>query len=142
MGEDNRTAFLWLEKEQLSALGEAVESVLRGEGFEALPAGPRDPRDEPVFPLNADVDYRVGELSMGLYRDEKRIVVTSAPAGTPERGDEAGISFTMPYEEANELSQQIVRVVAAGRPPCPLCSGPLDPAGHVCPRQNGYHAQE
>jgi uncharacterized repeat protein (TIGR03847 family) len=30
------------------------------------------------------------------------------------------------------------RVVAAGRPPCPLCSLPLDPAGHVCPRQNGY----
>ena len=30
------------------------------------------------------------------------------------------------------------RVVAAGRPSCPLCSLPLDPAGHVCPRQNGY----
>jgi uncharacterized repeat protein (TIGR03847 family) len=29
-------------------------------------------------------------------------------------------------------------VVAAGRPPCPLCSLPLDPEGHVCPRQNGY----
>jgi uncharacterized repeat protein (TIGR03847 family) len=31
------------------------------------------------------------------------------------------------------------RVIAAGRPPCPLCGNPLDPAGHVCPRQNGYH---
>jgi uncharacterized repeat protein (TIGR03847 family) len=30
------------------------------------------------------------------------------------------------------------RVVAAGRPPCPLCGLPLDPAGHICPRQNGY----
>jgi uncharacterized repeat protein (TIGR03847 family) len=30
------------------------------------------------------------------------------------------------------------RVVAAGRPSCPLCSLPLDPTGHVCPRQNGY----
>jgi len=29
-------------------------------------------------------------------------------------------------------------VVAAGRPPCPLCGLPLDPDGHVCPRQNGY----
>ena len=30
------------------------------------------------------------------------------------------------------------RVVAAGRPPCPLCSLPLDPEGHICPRQNGH----
>jgi len=30
-------------------------------------------------------------------------------------------------------------VVAAGRPPCPLCGNPLDPEGHVCPRQNGHH---
>jgi uncharacterized repeat protein (TIGR03847 family) len=31
------------------------------------------------------------------------------------------------------------RVVNAGRPPCPLCGQPLDPAGHLCPRHNGYH---
>ena len=27
-------------------------------------------------------------------------------------------------------------VVAAGRPPCPLCGMPMDPAGHRCPRWN------
>ena len=26
--------------------------------------------------------------------------------------------------------------VAAGRPPCPLCDMPMDPAGHRCPRWN------
>jgi uncharacterized repeat protein (TIGR03847 family) len=26
--------------------------------------------------------------------------------------------------------------VAAGRPPCPLCDQPMDPAGHRCPRWN------
>jgi len=31
-----------------------------------------------------------------------------------------------------------LKLVAAGRPPCPFCGLPLDPAGHVCPRQNGY----
>ncbi len=30
------------------------------------------------------------------------------------------------------------QIVAAGRPPCPLCGLPLDPEGHVCPRQNGH----
>ncbi|HVQ18266.1 MAG TPA: DUF3090 family protein [Actinomycetes bacterium] len=29
-------------------------------------------------------------------------------------------------------------VVSAGRPPCPFCNLPLDPEGHICPRQNGY----
>ena len=31
------------------------------------------------------------------------------------------------------------RVVAAGRPPCPLCGAPLDPLGHICPRRNGHY---
>ena len=30
------------------------------------------------------------------------------------------------------------KIVAAGRPPCPLCGLPLDTDGHVCPRQNGH----
>lgn len=29
-------------------------------------------------------------------------------------------------------------VVSAGRPACPFCGQPLDPAGHLCPRSNGY----
>ena len=29
-------------------------------------------------------------------------------------------------------------VVAAGRPACPFCTLPLDPDGHICPRQNGF----
>jgi uncharacterized repeat protein (TIGR03847 family) len=31
-----------------------------------------------------------------------------------------------------------VEVIAAGRPPCPLCGLPLNPEGHICPRRNGY----
>ena len=26
--------------------------------------------------------------------------------------------------------------VAGGRPACPLCEFPMDPAGHICPRWN------
>ena len=40
--------------------------------------------------------------------------------------------------EARSFVERARRVVCAGRPPCPLCGLPLDPAGHVCPRQNGY----
>jgi len=34
-------------------------------------------------------------------------------------------------ERANELMK-------AGRPSCPICSRPMDPEGHVCPRSNGH----
>jgi uncharacterized repeat protein (TIGR03847 family) len=34
--------------------------------------------------------------------------------------------------------ERAIRVVTAGRPPCPLCGRPLDPGGHICPRRNGY----
>jgi uncharacterized repeat protein (TIGR03847 family) len=39
---------------------------------------------------------------------------------------------------ARAFAERALRTVAAGRPPCPLCGLPLDPAGHLCPRRNGY----
>lgn len=39
---------------------------------------------------------------------------------------------------ARSFAQRAMALVAAGRPPCPFCSGPLDPEGHICPRANGY----
>ena len=38
---------------------------------------------------------------------------------------------------ARAFVARALRVVAAGRPPCPLCGQPLDPQGHICPRRNG-----
>jgi uncharacterized repeat protein (TIGR03847 family) len=39
---------------------------------------------------------------------------------------------------ARAFARRARALIAAGRPPCPLCGLPLDPSGHVCPRQNGY----
>ena len=39
---------------------------------------------------------------------------------------------------ATAFCTRAVAVVSAGRPPCPLCSEPLDQLGHICPRANGY----
>src|SRR6478735_7107895 len=38
---------------------------------------------------------------------------------------------------ARAFVERASRVVASGRPPCPLCGQPLDPQGHICPRRNG-----
>jgi len=42
--------------------------------------------------------------------------------------------------QARVMASRGIEAVVAGRPPCPLCGGPLDPEGHVCPKLNG-HAQ-
>jgi len=39
---------------------------------------------------------------------------------------------------ARGFAERALRIVAAGRPPCPLCGQALDPTGHLCPRRNGY----
>ncbi len=41
-------------------------------------------------------------------------------------------------EAARSFVVRAARIVASGRPPCPLCGAPLDPQGHICPRRNGH----
>jgi uncharacterized repeat protein (TIGR03847 family) len=141
MNDAGRTASLWLEKEQLIALGDAIETVLKDEGFEQLNV-PMDDREEaPVFPLDADIEFRIGQLSMGLDRDRRMMVLIGSEA-VAEGEEPAGTQLEFDYRRGSQLRQQILTVVAAGRPPCPLCGGPLDPQGHVCPKRNGHHKQE
>lgn len=137
MNDDAQSAVVWLEKEQLAALGDALETVLREEGYEYE----RPPLDEmgmePVFPLNPTVELQAAQLSMGVARVTQQIVIIAGD------GDDEGVSITaeISYQRGFELRQEIAEVVAAGRPPCPLCGAPMDPSGHICPRSNGHHPQ-
>src|SRR5262249_33190157 len=63
--------------------------------------------------------------------DEDEVV---APAADQEAGYDASIYATRPRVRA--MAARGAGVVAAGRPLCELCSQPLDPAGHRCPRWN------
>jgi hypothetical protein len=42
-------------------------------------------------------------------------------------------------DTARSFATRAARIVASGRPPCPLCGQPLDPQGHICPRRNGHY---
>ena len=129
-------AFVWMEKEQLSALGEAVETTLADAG--AGPAQPQPNQPEAVFPLqaNLELDVRSGRLSLGLNEETNRVVVVAA-AATGE-GDGEAISLEFDFGIAHRLRAQIADVVSAGRQPCPFCGAPIDPQGHICPRSNGH----
>jgi uncharacterized repeat protein (TIGR03847 family) len=81
-----------------------------------------------IVELEADSDEDLAEAEERLLQDDEN--------GPPML--RVRISGTM----ARAFAKRALDVVNAGRPPCPLCSLPLDPEGHVCPRQNGYRRGE
>jgi uncharacterized repeat protein (TIGR03847 family) len=58
----------------------------------------------------------------------------------PVLGDEEGYLARLYFTaaQARAMASRGSAAVEQGRPPCPLCGGPLDPSGHVCPRLNGH----
>jgi uncharacterized repeat protein (TIGR03847 family) len=154
-----------LEKVQVSLLAEKlVELLLEANkrfGVDlpdapVLPAHDNEPLDTPV-----DEEFRVGTLGLAFDVDSGTVVIEAIEAGEaeveielgedlPESDDEDEdddepdddldrLRVRLSPEATRAFIDRARRVVAAGRPPCPLCGQPLDPAGHLCPRHNGYH---
>lgn len=139
LNEDGQAADLWLEKEQLIALGDAIDTVLKDAGYEyqRLPLDDMEP--DPVLPLNANVDMRIVQLSMGVNPTTQRVMLIGADGAETDDPGTSAVTLEVDYRRAYELRRQITSVVSAGRPPCPLCTAPMDPAGHVCVRSNGHN---
>ena len=71
----------------------------------------------------------------GLDAEEREVVrALRAVDEEEEEGYVARIYATRPQVRA--MAARGAVVVSAGRPPCDLCGGPMDPAGHRCPRWN------
>jgi uncharacterized repeat protein (TIGR03847 family) len=148
-----------LEKVQVQALAEKIDELLdevrRRQGDQsAVPAtAPRELED--VAPLDAPIEeeFRVGTLALA-WDDESASVLIEAQSMEAQSGEgegaeaeeqRSGTEFTgdmlrvrLTPAGARAFARRAQRVVAAGRPPCPLCGNPLDPQGHICPRQNGH----
>ena len=79
-------------------------------------------------------DSRVVVEALAPSEDEEAEV---EPLSDADEGPDT-LRVRITAEAAQAFITRAQRVVAAGRPPCPLCSLPLDPEGHICPRQNGH----
>jgi uncharacterized repeat protein (TIGR03847 family) len=132
-----RLVSLKTEKEQMSTLAEYVSTLLA----RLAAAEGESPRDmallEPVEPA-----WAVGSLGLGYDEDRDRVVIVASEA-QEEGAEEAGASarFTITRAQARAFVERARAIVKAGRPTCPLCSGPMDPGGHICPRLNGHVAK-
>lgn len=134
------SALVWLEKSQTAALGEAIQAVLADEGYRYQPLAPDDAEAPVVMPLLPDVemDIRAGQLSLGLNREAEMLVLVCVEPDESGESAKQALTAGLDFRRAYELHRQIAVLVAAGRPTCPLCTAPIDPGGHVCPRLNGH----
>jgi uncharacterized repeat protein (TIGR03847 family) len=150
---DGRVVSVALEKVQVAALAEKVDELLdevrRRQGAQGSVPAAAPTELEDVAPLDVPIEeeFRVGTLALA-WDDEGGRVLIEAQSVVPEEeeeGSEAPAEFTgdmlrlrITPAAARAFAARAQRVVAAGRPPCPLCGNPLDPQGHICPRQNGH----
>ena len=124
---DLETLTLKAEKTQLAALAEWLGSVVKSGGR------PGHLPEDFAVTLPYDIAFVIGDIAVAHDEDDNVIDVRITSA---DESDET--SFTLTPEVAGGLAIAITRAVEAGRPPCPLCGGPLDPRGHDCPRTNGF----
>ena len=132
-------ACLWIEKEQLQALGMAIDQVLEPLAVLWSQTSPSTASLSEVeaAPATFDVEFEVGKL--GLSYDERQAVFTLL-AHDSESADEDTPTFTCSASrgQLETLSKRIAALAAAGRPRCPLCGRAIEPQPHVCSGSNGH----
>src|SRR2546426_9010466 len=125
---------LKVEKVQVAALSQSLAKLLSDLGRSEGAAESLD-LEEPAEP-----EWVVGTLGVGYDEDSDRILLIAEEL-TPEDEDDVlagGARFGTTRGQVAALAIRGTQLVEAGRPSCPLCGYPLDPAGHACPRTNGH----
>ena len=125
------TAYWFLmEKQQVASLADRLSQLLRDSDYEVGTAAPAD--------LGAvepdDIEFRVGEMAVGLMPDSRSVVITLFPV---ENEEAESVNFEASFDQIDGMTQAAFNAVASGRPACPRCNLPMDPEGHTCPASNG-----
>jgi uncharacterized repeat protein (TIGR03847 family) len=138
-GQGSKLVTLKCEKEQVKALGEYLGRLLGSLSQAAVgETGADVALIEPVSEA-----WAVGSLGVGYDEPRDRIVIVASEAVEEESGEEAATArIHITREQAATFVERARELVEAGRPACPVCSLPIDPAGHICPRANGHFVHE
>ena len=127
--QGRRLVVVKCEKAQLQAFAEWV-----GPALESLGRPGHLPEDLALEPEYTP-DLVAGDIAVALDEEHSAVEVTIESVD-----EDSTLHVRLSAEWAGALAIAITRLVQAGRPPCPLCGGPLDPRGHDCPRTNGHAA--
>lgn len=145
-----RVVSVALEKQQVQVLADRLEQLLDEVVARTGTALPAADSDTSALELPIDEEFRVSAMGLAWDGDAGLIVIEAqAPVEDASVAEETlledvedgpdALRVRLEPTRARAFVERARRVIAAGRPPCPLCGQPLDPSGHVCPRQNGYH---
>ena len=145
-----RVTSVALEKGQVSQLAERLDELLdevmrRTGTASSAQAGVGE--DDGPLDLPLTEDFRVGAIALAWDHDGERVIIEAQEESeepleplaefVPDDGP-AVLRVRISADVARAFSRRAIKVVQQGRPPCPQCGQPLDPSGHVCPRQNGH----
>ena len=148
--DDSRVVSVSLEKQQVEVLAERLEQMLEQVAERTgIPVPPAAPTDTASLSQPIDEEFRVAALGLAWDAETGQVLVEAQAATTDAETAEAtlledveegpdALRVRITPDVALAFTERARRILAAGRPPCPLCTLPLDPGGHVCPRQNGY----
>jgi uncharacterized repeat protein (TIGR03847 family) len=132
------SASLWLEKNQLFQLSVVIQQMLVTSSLQGTPedhphAGPGPSGQKPD-----SMEFNVGNLSLGHDPDKDLFLIEAHDIEDDE--EEPLLGFWTSRTQLENLADEAQTVCAAGRPLCPLCSAPMGPEEHICPRSNGHHS--
>jgi len=135
---------LKIEKEQVAALADYLADLLAKLPAAAAPEGaPADVAlEEPIAPA-----WAVRSLAVGYDQGRDRIVIVAQElreeeeeeheAEQAEEAKGASARVVVNRQQADAFVERARKLVEGGRPPCPICGGPMNLEGHACPRRNG-----
>ncbi|MGH7384871.1 MAG: DUF3090 family protein [Candidatus Rokuibacteriota bacterium] len=133
-----RLVTLKVEKEHVRALAEYLGGLLAR--VKAAP-GAAGGGAELIEPLEAAWD--VGSLAVGYDEGPDRVIVEASELIEADEEAETEVEpamarFRITRAQAAAFVERASDIMKGGRPTCPICSRPMDPEGHVCPRANGH----
>ena len=138
--KDRNVFSVAIEKEQVRAIIARLEIIIaeikRANPFEVVEVLTADdaPLESPV-----DAMFVTGAISISWDNEVKLVKFEFFEASTDlDETDDQVLSLSVNLGAAQSFAQRSKAVVNAGRLPCPFCSIPIDPRGHLCPRANGY----
>jgi uncharacterized repeat protein (TIGR03847 family) len=148
--DGSRVVSVALEKAQVAVLADRLEQLLDEVVARTGTALPAAESDTEALQVPIDEEFRVSAMGLAWDGDAGLVIIEAqAPTEDAEIAEQTlledvddgpdALRVRIEPTRARAFVERARRVISAGRPPCPLCGLPLDPAGHVCPRQNGYH---
>src|SRR5689334_3021050 len=129
-----RTLTLGCEKAQIQALLVRLNQMLETQQIET-PDQPAQAADS--GPVPGEPEWQIGEMGLGYHEARQMFVLVASqgaageggPSETPPADDAPSVRFWLSHDQVVAFSKQAESVLSAGRPLCPRCGLPMDPAG-------------